>query len=273
MILALALVSALAGLPLPLDHKPAPAPPAQKPATPAPQKPAPPTTKPSPATRPGPQQENPFGVRGFVHFGGITFAARETFDTIFGSPGGFVFGGGGQVLLPWGLYAEVGASRFSRSDGERVFVGPGDEVFRLGIPVEITMTPLEITGGWRYRPRQRVGPRRPAGRPAQPRPTVAPAAARGPLARWAVYGGAGLTSVGYKEQSNFAGSGDNVDERFSGFHVVGGGEYLPFPWMAIGGEVLWSSVSDALGQGGVSKAFGEDDLGGTTLRVKISIGR
>jgi hypothetical protein len=272
MIAVLALAAALAGSPFQFDQKPAPPPPTQKPA--APQKPAPPTTKPSPATRPNQPRENPIGVRGFAHVGNLTFTARETFDTIFGSPGGVVFGGGAHVLLPWGLYAEVGASRFSRSDGERVFVGPGDEVFRLGIPVEVTITPIEITGGWRYRPRQRVGPRPPAGKPAPPRTTTPAAnAPRGPLARWAVYGGGGFTSVSYREISEFAGAGDNVDERFSGFHVLGGAEYLPLRWLAVGGEVLWSSVPDALGQGGVSSAFGDDNLGGTTLRVKVSIGR
>ena len=32
--------------------------------------------------------------------------------------------------------------------------------------------------------------------------------------------------------SDFAGPGENVDERFNGFHVLGGAEYLPLRWLA-----------------------------------------
>jgi opacity protein-like surface antigen len=197
---------------------------------------------------------NAFGVRGFATVGSITFQAEDSFDAIFESPTGVIFGGGGQVLLPWGIYVEVGASRFKR-DGERAFVGPNREVFRLGIPVEVTITPIEVTGGWRYRhcPRTRK--------------------ARACTPRVVPYGGAGLSSYRYKETSDFADPDENVDERFGGFHVLGGAEYLPFPWMAIGGEVVWSSIPDALGEGGVSAAFDEDNLGGTTFRLKISVGR
>jgi opacity protein-like surface antigen len=190
------------------------------------------------------QSDNPVGVRGFATFGNITFQAEESFDAIFETPSGPIFGGGGQVLLPWGIYVEVAASQFKR-DGERAFVGPDQEVFRLGIPLEVTITPLEVTGGWRFRKWERFVP----------------------------YGGGGYSSYRYKETSDFADPDENVDERFSGFHVVGGAEYLPFRWIAIGGEVAWSSIADALGQGGVSAAFNEDNLGGTTVRLKISVGR
>jgi opacity protein-like surface antigen len=190
--------------------------------------------------------DNPIGVRGFVTLGNISFTADESFDAIFESSSGPIFGGGGQVLLPWGVYVEVAAARFS-NEGERAFVGPAPEreVFRLGIPLEVKITPLEITGGWRFRRWDRVVP----------------------------YGGAGYSSYRYEETSEFSDPEENIDERFSGFHLVGGAEYLPFRWMAIGGEVAWSSIGDALGENGVSAAFDEDNLGGTTVRLKISIGR
>lgn len=189
---------------------------------------------------------NTIGVRGFVTFGSVTFSAEDSFDAVLGSPSGPIFGGGGQVLLPWGLFVQVAASRFS-ADGERAFIGPAPEreVFRLGIPLEVTVTPLEVSGGWRLRRWDRVVP----------------------------YGGGGFSSYRYKETSDFAESGDDIDDRFSGFHVLGGVEYLALPWMAVGGEVAWSSIADALAQGGVSAAFNEDNLGGTTLRLKISFGR
>jgi hypothetical protein len=43
--------------------------------------------------------------------------------------------------------------------------------------------------------------------------------------------------------------------------------------VGLGGDVVWTSVADAIGEGGASKAFGEDNLGGTSLRVKLVIGR
>jgi opacity protein-like surface antigen len=190
------------------------------------------------------QSDNPVGVRGFATFGNITFQAQDSFDAIFQSPSGPIFGGGGQVLLPWGIYVEVAASQF-KQNGERAFVGPDQEVFRLGIPLEVTITPLEVTGGWRFRKWERVVP----------------------------YGGVGYSSYRYKESSDFADAEENIDERYAGFHIVGGAEYWPLRWIAIGGEVSWSSIPDALGQGGVSAGFNEDNLGGTTVRLKISVGR
>jgi opacity protein-like surface antigen len=190
------------------------------------------------------QDDRAVGVRGFATFGNISFQASDSFDAIFETPSGPIFGGGGHVLLPWGIYVEVAASRFTR-EGERAFIGPNREVFRLGIPLEVTITPLEVTGGWRFRRWERFVP----------------------------YGGAGYSSYRYRESSEFGDAEEDVDERFGGFHVVGGGEYLPFRWMAIGAELAWSSIPDALGQGGVSAALDEDNLGGTTFRVKISVGR
>jgi len=200
-----------------------------------------------PAASAAPQD---IGVRGFATFGSISFHANQSFEAVLGTASGPIFGGGGQVLLPWGIYVEVAASQFSR-DGERVLIGPDDEVLPLGIPVSVTITPLEITGGFRYRMRSRSG-------------TLSPVAA---------YGGLGYSSYGYKETSEFAELDDDVNERFSGFHVVGGAEYHVLQWLAIGGEVAWSSIADALGDGGVSAAFGENNLGGTTVRVKLSFGR
>lgn len=187
---------------------------------------------------------NTISVRGFATLGNITFQAQDSFDAIFDRSSGPIIGGGAQVLLRRGIFVEVGASRF-KQEGERAFVTATGEVFRLGIPLVVTITPLEITGGWRYRKWPRIVP----------------------------YGGAGYSVYRYRETSDFADPDENVDERFGGFHFLGGAEYQPLRWLAVGGEVVWASVPDALGNGGVSAAFNEDNLGGTTLRVKISVGR
>jgi hypothetical protein len=185
------------------------------------------------------------GVRGFGMVGNITLTAKDSFEAVLDRSSGPIVGGGGQVLLPWNLYVEIGAWRF-KQDGERVFVGPNDEVFKLGVPLEITITPLEITGGYRFT-------------------MLSP--------KFTPYAGLGYSSYRYQEASEFADAGEDVDERFSGFHVQAGAEYQFLRWLAGGGEVAWSSVADAIGQGGVSAQFNEDNLGGTSVRLKVSLGR
>jgi opacity protein-like surface antigen len=127
-----------------------------------------------------------------------------------------------------------------------VFIGPDGEVFGLGVPLEVTVTPLEVTGGYRFT-------------------MISP--------RFTPYAGVGYSSYGYKETSEFADPAEDVDERFSGFHLQAGAEYHVLEWLAVGGEVGWSTVADAIGQAGVSAHYDEDNLGGTSVRFKISVGR
>jgi hypothetical protein len=184
-------------------------------------------------------------VKGYGLFGGINFSASESFDAVLGSSSGFIVGGGGEVGLPWGgLYVGIGAWRFSE-EGERVFVS-GSEVFPLGIPLTVEVTPVEITGGWRFK---NLWPR------------LVP------------YAGGGWSSYAYKETSQFADSSENVEERFNGWHILGGAEFRVTRWLGVGGEIAFASVPDALGAGGVSEEFDETNLGGTSYRVKISVGR
>ena len=184
-------------------------------------------------------------IKGYGLVGGMSFAASESFDAVLDTSSGVIFGGGAEVGLPWGgLYVGVGAWQFSE-EGERVFVS-GSEVFRLGIPVTIEVTPIEVTGGWRFK-------------------NVSP--------RFVPYVGAGWSSYAYKETSDFAEAGDDVDDRFSGFHILGGAEFKLTRWLGVGGELAWTTVPDALGTGGASRAFDETDLGGVSYRLKISVGR
>ncbi|HEX4915215.1 MAG TPA: hypothetical protein VFV51_14720, partial [Vicinamibacterales bacterium] len=71
----------------------------------------------------------------------------------------------------------------------------------------------------------------------------------------------------------FATDDENVDERFNGFHLLGGAEYRVSRIVALAGEATWTTVPDALGEGGVSDAFDETDLGGISFRLKVIIGR
>lgn len=185
-------------------------------------------------------------IKGYGMLGSMRFSASESFEAVLGSSSGFIFGGGAEVGLPLGgLYVGIGAWRFE-DDGERVFIS-GSEVFPLGIPVTVTVTPIEITGGWRFK-------------------NLSP--------RLVPYVGGGWSSFAYKEVSDFADPGDDDSERLSGFHVLGGAEYRLMQWLGVAGEVAWTSVPDALGTpGSASEHFDETNLGGTSLRLKITVGR
>jgi hypothetical protein len=184
-------------------------------------------------------------IRGFADIGSTTFTAKESFETILGTASGVVFGGGVEAALPFDLFVNLRASRFTK-DGERVFLFQGER-FGLGIPTTVTVTPIEVTGGYRFDRGQRVVP----------------------------YGGGGLGQHRYEETSAFADDEEDVKESFTGYHLLGGVELRVMRWIGAAGELQWTTVPDTLGQdpNGVSSQFGETDLGGVTFRVKVVIGR
>ena len=194
---------------------------------------------------PLPAPEPSLAVRGFADVGGFSFRAAESFEAVLGSRSGRSFGGGGEIVLPQGIFAGVRASRFQKS-GERVFVFE-NETFGLGIPTTIRVTPIEITGGYRFGSTGRIVP----------------------------YVGGGVGWHRYEETSDFATDEENVDETNTGYHLLGGAEVRLARWLGVGGEVQWTTVPDALGQdpNGVSAAFGETNLGGAAFRVKFVVGR
>jgi hypothetical protein len=187
-------------------------------------------------------------VIGFRGFGTVTFdkmSASDSFKAVTGEDTVVFWGGGAQVTNLWrGLFAEV-AFEFASKDGERVFVGPNDEVFQLGIPLEIKMMPVDIVGGWRT-----------------------------PIANNVLaYGGGGISFLTYEETSDFAEADENVDENFSGLVLFGGIEYRATQWVHVRGEVRYRRFDDAIGAGGASAAFEEDDLGSFGFALKVAVGR
>ena len=127
----------------------------------------------------------PISFRPFVFGAEESFAAIDTFDAVFGHTYAPFFGGGLQVVFYGGFYVELGASRFKQT-GQRAFRS-GGQSFGLGIPLTATITPLEVTGGYRFRLRQ--------------------------LPRVRPYVAAGFGSYAYKETSDFSDPGENVDTR------------------------------------------------------------
>lgn len=185
-------------------------------------------------------------MRAFGDLGYTSFTAKESFEATLGSATGIVFGGGAEVVLPQRIFVGVRFSRFT-AEGERVFVA-GGETFRLGIPMTVTVTPVLLSGGFRFgTPRSRVLP----------------------------YVGGGIGWHRYQEASTFATGDDDVHETFQGYHVLGGAEFRVSRLLGVAGEAEWATVPGALGQHplSASAAFDETDLGGLTLRVKVVIGR
>jgi len=197
-----------------------------------------------PAAGRPPALSNRLEIRAFGSTSTTWFTASSTFTAVLGKSTGQDFGGGLNLTQGPG-YVEISARRFSQS-GERVFVAADGEAFRLGIPVRIMITPLDVTAGWRFRPR---------------------------FGRLIPHVGLGYTRMKYEETSDFAEADENVSNSFNGFHVVGGAEVRVAPWVGLAGEVVWTSVANALGEGGASKAFDENNLGGTSIRLKLVLGR
>ena len=190
-------------------------------------------------------------VRVFGMFGLQSFTASESFEAVLDSSSGMVFGAGGSVLLGRNLFVDVTVSRFS-ADGSRVFVTEGGDVIDLGIPAEVTVAPIDVSLGWRFAGRPRLGPT------GKPRFMPVP------------YAGGGFGFQRYQETSECAEGDEDVDETNGSYHLLGGIE-LPFtPQLGASVDVLYRWVPDAIGAGGVSAFYDEQDLGGAQIRFRVS---
>ena len=136
----------------------------------------------------------------------------------------------------------AGARTFSK-EGERVFLaGPTDTVARLGFPLSIRITPMFVTAGYRFREGKMVVP----------------------------YAGIGGSLTSFTEESSVAGRSYDESRTQGGFHVVGGAE-VGRGRFRFGAEVGWSTVPDAVGVGGVSAVYNENNLGGWSVMGKLVI--
>ena len=98
-------------------------------------------------------------------FGLMSFTASESFDAMLGTSRGPIFGGGAARRPAVGRPVRRTSAR-GVLGRRRARVRLGGEVIPLGIPVDVTVTPIEISGGWRFQnselPKLRAV-RRPAG--------------------------------------------------------------------------------------------------------------
>jgi outer membrane protein W len=184
-------------------------------------------------------------IRPFVMATEQSFTAVDTFDAIFGKTFAPFVGGGVQVVVHDGVFVELTASRF-RQTGQRAYLS-GGRAFGLNIPLTATITPLEVSAGYRFTLRA--------------------------LPRVRPYAAAGVGSYAYTETSEFSEPGEDVDTRHTGFVVNGGAEFRVHTWVGLAFDVQYSQVKGILGSGGVSQQAGESDLGGVAGRFKLVIGR
>jgi opacity protein-like surface antigen len=177
-----------------------------------------------------------------VHAGYFQMAAENTASALFDSRGGGTFGGAVRYTFWRGAYVSAGARTFSK-EGERVFVAaPNAAVQKLGFPLKVTLTPIFLTAGYRFRDGKMIVP----------------------------YVGIGGALTSYKEESEVAGESFDDDGSKAGFVGLAGVE-VGRGTFRVGAEAGYTTVPDAVGLAGVSKVYGEDDLGGWHVVGKVIV--
>jgi hypothetical protein len=194
----------------------------------------------TPASRPPAVELRPFALATVQRF-----AAGTTFDATFGARHATFYGGGLQVATRRGLFVDLAVSHLSKT-GQRAFVSNG-EIFQLGIPLKIAITPVELSGGYRMKVSRH--------------------------ARIVPYVGGGVGWYRYAETAEFAASDVNVETTHAGFLFVGGAEVRLQKWISAAADAQYTTVPGILGKGGVSKDVGEKDLGGVAARIRVILGR
>lgn len=177
-----------------------------------------------------------------AHGGWAKMAAENSASALFDSTGAGTFGGAVRYTFWKGAFVTGGVRTFSK-EGERVFVnGVSGTVQKLGFPLSIRVTPAFLMAGYRFWDGRMLVP----------------------------YVAAGGTLVSYKEESEVAGETFDDDRSKTGF-VGAIGVEVGRGLFRFGAEAGYSSVPDAVGLGGVSKVYGEDDLGGTYVIGKVVV--
>ena len=177
-----------------------------------------------------------------AHAGYFGMAASNSASAVFDSTGAPTFGGAVRLTFWRGAFVSIGGRTFSR-EGERVFVlAPNEPVQKLGFPLSMRTTPLFVSAGYRLRRGSLVVP----------------------------YLSAGVAITRYSETSEVA--GQSFDELSTKTGFLGNlGVEVGRGTFRVGGEVGYTTVPNAIGFGGVSKVYGEDDIGGWHAIGKVIV--
>ena len=199
--------------------------------------------RPGQRRRPSYAEPPAISVRPFFLASGQNFTAKETFNAVFGKTVEPFWGGGAQVVFRGVLFVDVTLSRF-KATGERAFRFDGEN-FGLGIPLTVTETPVEVSGGYRFR--------------------VSPGSCR--------TSEPGSACTSYEETSDFSTDDESFKTRHVGYLVNGGAEFRLGRWLGFTADVQYTRVPGILGDGGISKEADEHDLGGLAARFRVIVGR
>jgi hypothetical protein len=169
-------------------------------------------------------------------------SAKAVFD---GKSGGPVFGL--SVRVPFGrAFFVSGHGRLMTKSGEKAFVeAPGKPVFRLGHPLDMRIIPAYALLGYEF--------------------------GRGGRSSLHPYVGLGAGVTSYREESDVAGVKDTFSATKPSYHAAIGADYGRGA-LRFGLELAYSSAPQVIGEAGVSKVYGEDDIGGATIVGRICFG-
>ena len=196
-------------------------------------------------TAPKPPAPKPrLGVRGFFVLDAEAMTASQSFKAITGSSVMIGYGGGGEVANLWKTLFVRGSYAQASANGERVFVLSG-QVIPTGVGIDVGLRTMEVGGGWRF--------------PLRKHPKYTP------------YLGVSYLSTHYTEDSQFSTSLDNVSETFSGYAVEAGLDLTITKLIYAAVEGQYRLVPNAIGGDGVSKTYGDTDLGGLAVRVMVGV--
>jgi opacity protein-like surface antigen len=161
----------------------------------------------------------------------VAINAKDSYDAVFG---GTMLRYGAQVeMRPTERFLLSLAVETGSKTGERVL--PTNPPFRTGVDEKLTLTPIHLSAAWIFHPEATVN--------------------------W--YAGLGPTFLNWKDSS----AGESNSGSDIGAHLLGGVRWQSSGRWSIGGEVRYSTVPNAVGKGGITKIYNEDDLGGFSLSL------
>ena len=174
----------------------------------------------------------------------LTSAASSAKAVFGGSSGSAAFGFWARYSFGGSLFVSAGTRVFQK-EGQRVFVAGGQgQVFGLGHPLRVRLIPIYAVVGYRLSTKAGIVP-------------------------YLALGG-GLTS--FREESTVGGVTDAASRSQASGHLAAGVEYRRGSVLA-GLEGMWSTVPDSIGVGGVSQVYGETDLGGFSVALRLGFAR
>ena len=229
--------------PPPAEPTPPPA------AAPPPAAPAPAAAAPGPV-RPPPDVPPPLAEPETRRFdvgaqGGIRWltAASQSAKALFdGETSDVELGGFVSYAVTRDVFLSATAQVFQK-EGERVFVVDAEgPVVPLGHPLKLRLIPAHLVIGYRF----------------HPWPSVAPYLAVG----------GGVTF--YREESTVGGVTESVSTT-KGMGIAQAGVDFVKRGVLVGVQASWSTVPNAVGTSGVSEVYGENDLGGVSVSVRLGV--